>query len=140
MLKDKLFVSLFILISLIASLHILALELYLYWLLWWFDILVHFLAGLWVGLMSLWIYYRSGFFIEPTHSISRAFLVAAFSIAVISILWEFYEIIIGVPFEENYVQDTILDLVMDALGASIGFAYYASVHLKKEIINTQSNA
>ena len=138
MLRDKLFIALFFLIVLIALLHISAIELSLYRLLWWFDVLVHFLAGLWVGGFSLWIYFRSGYIKKPVQTIARAFIVVASAIAVISIVWEFYEIAIGIPIGENYVQDTTVDLIMGALGAFMGFVYYVRVHLVSTTIDTHN--
>lgn len=129
MLRDRLFIALFALIAFIALLHILAIEFYLYRMFWWFDVLIHFLSGLWVSLLSLWIYFRSGYVKRPVQNIKQACIVAAFTVIVISVLWEFYQIIIGIPIEENYVQDTIVDLVMDALGALMGLIYYVRVHL-----------
>ena len=136
MLRDKLFISLFVLIALIALLHILAIEYSLYFFLWWFDLLIHFLAGLWVSGLSLWIYFRSGYIKKPVQNMMRAFIVAATSIVVISVSWKFYEIIIGVPIEKDYVQDTVVDLIMDTLGALAGFIYYVRVHLVNNIIDT----
>ena len=136
MLKDKLFIALFALIAFIALLHILAIEFSLYWLLPWFDVFIHFLAGLWVSLMSLWIYFRSGCIKNPIQNRGRAIIVAMVSIAVISVLWEVYEIIIGIPFEADYAQDTIIDLVMGTLGALAGLIYYARVHLKNNLNDT----
>ena len=54
---------------------------------------------------------------------------------VISISWELYEIIIGVTIEKNYVQDTSIDLIMDALGALTGLVYYVRVHLVSNSID-----
>ena len=136
MLRDKLFISLFALIAVIALLHIIAIEYSLYFYLWWFDLLVHFLAGLWVSGLSLWIYFRSGYIKKPVRNIGRALIVVATPIIVISISWEFYEIIIGVPIEKNYVQDTSIDLIMDALGALTGLVYYVRVHLVSNSIDT----
>ena len=136
MLRDKLFISLFALIATIALLHILAIEFSLYWLLWWFDLPVHFFSGLWVSLLSLWIYFRSGYIKKPVQSRRRAFIVAATSIFVISVSWEFYEVIIGIPIEKDYVQDTVVDLIMDTLGALTGFIYYVRVHLVNNTIDT----
>ena len=107
--------------------------------LWWFDLLVHFLAGLWVSGLSLWIYFRSGYIRKPVQNIRRAFVVAVSSILIIGVSWEFYEIFIGIPIEENYVQDTFADLIMDTLGAFTGLIYYVRVHLVNNIIDTNND-
>ena len=138
MLRDKLFISLFALIAVIALLHIIAIEYSLYFYLWWFDLLVHFLAGLWVSGLSLWIYFRYGYIKKPVRNIGRALIVVATPIIVISISWEFYEIIIGVPIEKNYMQDTSIDLIMDALGALTGLIYFVRVYLVNNIIDTSN--
>ena len=55
----------FILIVLIAILNKAALSFFLYWKFWWFDIMMHFLGGLWIGGIVLWLYYLSGYVKNP---------------------------------------------------------------------------
>ena len=95
--------------------------------------LVHFLAGLWVSGLSLWIYFKSGYVKKPVQNMRRACIVAASSIIIVSVSWEIFEIIIGIPIEENYVKDVIIDLVMGALGAFIGLVYYMKIHLINKV-------
>ena len=52
-------------------------------------------------------------------------------VLIIALGWELYEILIGVPILEdaNYELDTIIDLIMGALGGAIG--YYIGTQIKK---------
>ena len=56
----------------IALLHICGVFFYLYWHFWWYDIVLHFLGGLWVALMAL-------YFIGEGRSIFNQFLIAIFT-------------------------------------------------------------
>ena len=66
----------------IATLHILALEFSLYWLYPWFDIMVHFLGGLFTALFALWLFFESGY-VRINNNVQNALLVAGVSILVI---------------------------------------------------------
>lgn len=46
-----------------------------------------------------------------------------------ALVWEVYEVLIGIPIEDDYVFDTILDLVMGFIGGVIG--YIVGSNLKK---------
>ena len=118
--KNKLSILIFILILIIAIFNKLALVNFLYWRFWWFDIMMHFLGGLWIGLVSLWTYYFSGFFKNLNQKYSFIFLLSIISVCVIGIGWEIFEILIDPEyFQEGYISDTILDLIMDVIGGII---------------------
>jgi hypothetical protein len=115
----------------LAGLHFLALGFYLYWTFWWFDLLTHFLGGLWVGLAALWLIYFSGYIPKPALKSRTALYVAIGAIAGIGIIWELYEIsldvFLGIPIRPDYALDTAIDLVMDVLGALTGWAVFMVV-------------
>lgn len=127
MLKQKLFLEQFILIIIIAVLHFFALQFYLYWTFEWFDILLHFLGGLWVGLVALWFFFFSGFVYKDVSLVrkTRIFLITIASVLTVGVLWEVWEVWANLVFidEQGYFLDTALDLVMDTLGAVIAFIY-----------------
>ena len=128
MLRQPLFITNFILILVIGVLHIVATEFFLYWTLPWFDNLLHFLGGLWVGLSSIWYIYFSGFSGKFTVKLNKRNLltVSIASVIVICVLWEIFEIYAGVlSFVENYPLDTSTDLLMDTLGAAVASVYTA---------------
>lgn len=113
----------------IATLHILALEFSLYWLYPWFDIMVHFLGGLFTALFALWLFFESGY-VRINNNVQNALLVAGVSILVIGIGWEIFELVAGVPIEDNFVLDTTIDLIMDVLGAGVAVFIFIHMYIK----------
>ena len=112
--KSILFLSLILALALYI-IHFTAMKFYLYWTLWWFDILTHFLGGLAIGLFVVWII--SGLF--PMLSSKKLLVVGVITILVFGIGWEIFENVFGFPRspKESYPIDTTLDLAMDVLGA-----------------------
>ncbi|OGD68506.1 hypothetical protein A2811_02795 [Candidatus Campbellbacteria bacterium RIFCSPHIGHO2_01_FULL_34_10] len=146
--RKELFIFTFILILFIASLNELAVNYYFYWRIWWFDIMMHFLGGLWVGLSALWFYYSSGFSKKGGKSIftkegtvnkRKMFFISLFSGILIGLGWEIFEFIIEVDFSNNYIDDTLLDLLMDMIGAIMAFVVVSKFYRKDlEKINKNS--
>ena len=128
MYRHPLFIFIFALMSLIALLHTAATELFLYWLYPWFDTLVHFLGGLFIGLSALWLFFESRYF-ALERSALRAFLVTLGAIIVVGVGWEIFELVAGIPIEDNFVADTITDLSMDVLGAMLGYLAFKKLYL-----------
>lgn len=130
--KQPLFIFLFILSIVIAALHFLAFEFYFYWTFWWFDILMHFLGGLWISLMALWVLFLSGYITQFHLSYRSAFFVAIFSVIVIGIGWELFEIWSGISLEDktNYLFDTTVDFIMNLFGALSGYLYVVWKYIK----------
>jgi hypothetical protein len=96
----------------------------LYWSLWWFDILMHFLGGLLIGLASAWAYVFV--FKKGTRGLIRATLL---SVLIVGIFWELYEVYIGIQVtHEPYVWDTSVDIILDLIGA-----YLAGSFIKNSI-------
>jgi hypothetical protein len=126
--KEELLKVLFILIWVIALVHMAAENFYLYWTFRWFDILTHFMGGIWVGLAGLWVWYFSGYIREVRRPTGRAILVALGAGFVIGILWELFELAVwylaGNGLPSNYGPDTLLDLIVDMAGALAGFGLY----------------
>ena len=112
-------------ISLISFLHSLALNNYFYWLYWWFDVLMHFLGGFWVGMTSLWIFFFSGIF--KTHFLTKRnlLLVASVSVIVWGVSWEVFESVVWQTFKDpNFLFDSIIDILLDFLGGFIAYRYF----------------
>ncbi len=109
----------FILIVIIAFLNYIALENFLYWRFWWFDILMHFLGGFWVSLTALWLFYFSSFVKNYRKNLIDIFIISLTSVLVVGIGWEVFEFVIETSFSNNYVADTILDLIMDVVGSLV---------------------
>lgn len=103
-------VQILVLVAL-SMVHFSALAYSLYFYLPWFDILAHFLGGLWVALMGAWLWLRFG--AQPTWW--RLLLVTL----AVGIAWEIFELVAGIPREANYMLDTFIDLIMDFMGAAV---------------------
>ncbi len=101
----------------LAALHILAIELSLYWHFWWFDIPMHFFGGTIVAL---------GFYTlrDLRFSLPQAFFrMVPFMLGVLTIalIWEGFELWAGVPVEPDFLLDTGIDLVMGLFGGFLGY-------------------
>ncbi len=96
-----------------------ALDEFLYWRYEWFDIPMHYLGGLSIGVLFV------GFL--KTHR-PLAFVLALVGAFV---AWELFEFFSGIPLEANYPADTALDLVMDGLGGVTAYALARATIWKK---------
>ncbi len=125
------------LIVLIAVLHVTAMNYNLYFFLWWFDLVMHFLGGLWCSFFTL--FYISSF--EMKRSINwpraRVYLAAVFATLLVGVAWEIYEYVFGFTFttKSSYQLDTALDLVMDTTGAVVAAASVMIYRLRQQKIS-----
>jgi uncharacterized membrane protein YjdF len=122
----KRFMLLLVVAALAAAVFVLnsiALEHHLYWTYWWYDIMMHFLGGCAVGGMTAWIVLRLKSSLSWRHVAIATFV----SIMVIGIGWEVFEYMTGQFIgQEDVVVDTVMDLVLDTLGALVtAFMVYA---------------
>lgn len=104
----------------IAVLHHMALFKFYYWNYGWFDVLMHFLGGLWVALFFLWFV---GWFNLPIKISVKTLVVF---LVVIAFLWEAWELFYGLTnsAKEGYVVDTSVDILMGLLGTlSVSLLY-----------------
>lgn len=98
-----------ILAALVAGLQHWALANFIYWHYPWFDTMMHFLGGVTVATFGIALLDSKRAFV---------FLAAMFGIAV---GWELFELSINAEREANFVFDTSLDLLMDAIGMSLAY-------------------
>lgn len=118
-----LLVLLLIATSVLASVHIIALELSLYYIVPYLDIPMHFLGGVIVTLMV-----TSFVAIElPIPKKLAQFPYVIGAVLIVGLSWEIFEILAGIGIEANYLADTSLDIVMDTIGGAFG--YYMAKHL-----------
>lgn len=109
----------FFLISALGLLHFSAEFFYLYWVYWWFDALMHFLAGLSGGLVTYWVLAESGVFPNLVGRRVTDYMVAVFlCVMLVGIAWEIFEYVNGITqSHESYIVDTMIDLILDGVGA-----------------------
>jgi hypothetical protein len=116
----------------VAVLHKIALSLSLYWNIVWFDIMMHFLGGALIALITLFFIYDSKFF---NFSIKKPILLFTAAVGVTLIIglgWELWELYMGFAdiYEDQF--DTALDLIMDTLGAITVYLYSKDKICQKE--------
>lgn len=102
----------FIVVAIIAALHLTGIEYDLYWRFLWLDVVTHTLGGVWVGLFFFWT--RTYFGYVPILAWSIAGAIA------IGVAWEVFEVVAGIPREANWTFDTSIDLLMDTIGGVVG--------------------
>ncbi len=120
--KKSLPLSLLALILFIAVVNGLANEFSWYWRIPWFDMPMHFLGGLWLGLVALWWYTR-----DVVLTTFRMFTISLLTVLVIGILWELFEFSMDtfiIISEQNSVFDTITDIIFDIIGGLVAVVYF----------------
>lgn len=103
----------FILIS-----NFLANKFFWYYSIWYFDTIMHFLGGFWIGLVSLYIF-------SPQDVSIKLILKVLLSIFCIGIGWEVYEILVNDVLAKNPFDrlDTLSDIFFDLFGGLCAILY-----------------
>ncbi|HBD24610.1 MAG: hypothetical protein A2566_02715 [Candidatus Zambryskibacteria bacterium RIFOXYD1_FULL_40_13] len=128
----RLFKNASYLFLLIAILYLFELKFYLAWSIWWYDMVLHFLSGILVGIVTTLIFHK--FFYKKDDEFLKIFVSAMVSIVFVGIAWEIYELYFEMTsFSDgmNYYIDTSSDLFLDIVGALFG-VWYGLAILKKE--------
>jgi hypothetical protein len=97
---------------------------FLYWEYRWLDIPMHFVGGVWVGLMGIYAVLHTKAGVQYAPILLRTPMRAALAGAlVLGLLWEGYEVVFKFLkwgwFPDAYILDTILDVVMDMVGGAV---------------------
>lgn len=116
----------------IAAIHAAAVYFYLYWIIGWFDVVMHFMGGMWLSLIAIWFLYFSG----KLDFNKNFFLVLVIILGIVAlggVLWEFFEfsfdkIFLGkidkyavrIGLAQLSLTDTLSDLFFDLLGGLAG--------------------
>jgi len=121
--------SIFILSFSVLSLHLLALNFFLYWHIWWFDLLVHFLAGALVSIFFIWFFKN-----RIKNFIPKILFLSATITFLVGVFWETFEYFAGLTFSSSsYILDTISDIVFTFLGGLfISFYFLFDLMRNKE--------
>lgn len=136
MFKKPLFWEMFVLLAIVGVLNYIANVNHLYWSLYEFDSVVHFLGGATSAAFFLWLYFFSSFFNSQDRSLKHFLIIAITGTIFIGISWEIFELFLGedVLLKAEYPYDTMMDLIMDLLGA-ITSSFYAFIWEEKNKIN-----
>lgn len=102
---------------------------YWYYSIWWSDMPMHILGGLWLGLVVIW------FFKPKDLSLNNILKIISGALA-IGLLWEIFEL-----FAFNYIThtpfntlDTLSDICFDLVGVGISLLYFVKkIMLKPEV-------
>jgi hypothetical protein len=104
----------------VLVLHLMAIFFKFYWTTWWFDHIVHFIAGVSVGLF--YILFRR-YFLWLEKYLGYLFSFLSF-VLFVGIAWEVFEYYTGLTSSmEGYWLDTSIDIVADILGGFFAFLY-----------------
>lgn len=116
--QHKLLFSILVLSAVIAITHVAAIEFSIYWTLVWFDLVVHFLGGILIGLIGIWLLRFWHVRLSPR----QVFVGVLGTVLVVGGLWEVFEWLAGnLMHAKNPVLDTTLDLLMDVLGGAAAY-------------------
>jgi hypothetical protein len=110
----------------IAVIHSLAMAFELYWRYPWLDIPMHVAGGvllplLWATTIDVRILTSSSFTLPRLFYVSVAILVG----------WEIFGVILEQGFKQNFIPDTIIDLLCGGVGVIIGYILVRSLHTTK---------
>ncbi|MFZ2048703.1 MAG: hypothetical protein WAV25_00115 [Minisyncoccia bacterium] len=119
--KSLLFAS-FIVFALLLIVHLVGIKFYFYWDSRWYDNTAHFLGGLSVSLLSLWILFVSGIFGKHKPTKKQILFASILCGALIGIGWEIFEYIYGIAAPiGSYWADTSYDFISDLVGSSVAY-------------------
>ncbi len=123
---NKLLSRLTVLVFFIFIVQITGIHFHWFYLIWWFDMPMHFLGGVFIGLLLV-------FLIEKNIKLKFSFpTIEAFPllsyillIALIGILWEYFELIIDVYTGNHLINilDTFSDISFDIAGGALSLLY-----------------
>lgn len=118
----------FVLLAVVGVLNFLAANFHLYWSIYEFDSLVHFLGGATLSAFFLWFYFFSGFFKSQKRNLTKFLLISVFGTMFVAVSWEIYEFVLGEAMIQKleYPYDTMMDLIMDLLGA-VAVCFFAFI-------------
>lgn len=128
--ESPLLIVVFVLLFIIAAVHLVGILKGLYWRLWWYDIPLHLAGGAWVGILFFYLFgerlriFSHSYFLE---NILFTFIVALSFVVAIGMLWEFYEYLYDVFIASRHPVraaqqgplDTLADIFNDILGGFV---------------------
>ena len=125
--RKKLPITVLALVFFILIVNYAAMKFHWYYSVPWFDMLMHFLGGLWLGLAFIWLY--------PA---GTSYLKIIAGVLLVGVFWEIFELVIHQYFlrESFDLPDTLSDLFFDMLGG--GVAVFYLINQKRDESRTKS--
>lgn len=119
--RKKLFKRILYLILFIFIVNFLANKFYWYSSIWYFDMIMHFLGGFWLGLVFLYFFSHK---FSP-HSFNF-FLKLIIFVLFVGIGWEIFELLVDKTITQNSfnILDTSSDIFFDLTGGLISIYYF----------------
>jgi len=110
-------------VILIFLINTIALKLYLYSSIWYFDMIMHFFGGFWVGLIALWFFSYKNLSFEFCF---KFILKIILSVLMVGVLWEVFEILfVNVVAQNSFnILDTTSDIFFDLAGGIFAVFYF----------------
>lgn len=124
--KNPFPIPLLVLILFIAIVNALAYKFSWYWRIPWFDMPMHFLGGLWVGSVALWLSVSCRASFKKSGNL-KIFIISLFSALVVGVLWEVFEFNVDTIISvsgQNDILDTMSDMTFDILGSIVAGVYF----------------
>ncbi len=121
-------IKILILIVGIFVINLLATKFHWYSIVWWFDMPMHALGGLWVALTTLFIYKYRRTTYEDISRPKKMLIVALISVLIVGVAWELFEFgmeTIGTLDLANPI-DSLSDICFDLGGGIVGALYFIS--------------
>jgi hypothetical protein len=107
----------------IFALNLLADVFFWYETIWWFDILMHFLGGLFVSLLIIWIFYP---YLSNLPK-RNLFIYIILGTLIVALSWELFEFSVWTIFDLKEIidmKDSISDIIVGTLGGLLGTHYF----------------
>ena len=121
--RKKLFKILAYLIVCIFLVNYVAVKLYWYNSIWYFDMIMHFLGGFFLGLSLIWLLSYKNLSIELSFNLIFKIILG---VLLVGVLWEVYEILVNNAIAQNPFNtlDTLSDIFFDLSGGVFAILYY----------------
>ena len=117
--RRKLSIRMTLLVVFIFLINFVAMKLHWYSALWWFDMPMHYLGGLWLGLAMI-------YFFPPKLGSVKAIMWTIVGVMFFALAWEVFEYFVDENIARNGfdIYDTLSDICFDLAGAFTALFYF----------------
>ncbi len=119
--KSYLLRSLGISVALVFVLNFLGVYSFWYATIWWFDMLVHFLGGVFIGFLILYLFPKI-----RQLSLKHLLMYVVGGVLLVGIGWEIFEVIVWYMTNSsaNSFSDSISDVICDTFGGLLALSFF----------------